>query len=85
MESGGGEGEGARKAVKVLISSNESHHPSSQGRFNLQTVFKIHPFKTLEFLKTLKFTREKYLFEKFLLNSNQLWEGASENISETAL
>ena len=85
MESGGGEGEGARKAVKVLISSNESHHPSSQGRFNLQTVFKIHLFKTLEFLKTLKFTREKYLFEKFLLNSTQLWERASENISETAL
>ena len=52
MESG--EGEGARKAVKVLISSNERHHPLPKVDSTRKTVFKIHSFKTLKMLRNLE-------------------------------
>ena len=53
MESG--EGEGARKAVKVSISSNEPHHhPLPKVDSTRKTVFKIHSFKTLKMLRNLE-------------------------------
>ena len=48
-KAGEGERRGASKAVKVLISSNQPHHPTlTKVDSTRKTVFKIHSFKHLE-------------------------------------